>query len=105
MWGRRQYSTGEITNTRFTPTHVGKTRANYILGAGVPVHPHACGEDFGPSFSHFVTVGSPPRMWGRPSMPKNPEPVTRFTPTHVGKTTKQVRYWDCHSVHPHACGE
>ncbi len=49
--------------------------------------------------------GSPPRAWGRPGRELQPSPVRRFTPTRVGKTDGQTPRSEVPAVHPHARGE
>ena len=51
---------------RSTPTRVGKTRVTLDQGK--------------------VTVGPPPRVWGKHSIPLVGRVVYRSTPTRVGKT-------------------
>ena len=65
MWGRRSCRVPRLVAWRFTPTHVGTTDASAAAAAMLPVHPHACGDDFGMTSVLVRGVGSPPRMWGR----------------------------------------
>ena len=44
-------------------------------------------------------------MWGRPAAPIAISPLTRFTPTCVGKTTGGTAATGSLRVHPHVCGE
>jgi len=90
---------------RFTPTRVGKTPATADTCSVDMVHPHACGED---STAHGLAgskTGSPPRVWGRPEIGREPAHNPRFTPTRVGKTGRSSRREHTAAVHPHACGE
>ena len=125
MWGRLIVLRPFCSGYRFTPTHVGKTYGLYPLSVSLPVHPHACGEDsIIPSLHDHSTVhphacgedryfvpvassasGSPPRMWGRRSPVNVDGLMSRFTPTHVGKTLHLNIRQRSRTVHPHACGE
>src|SRR5262245_2790157 len=71
---------------RFTPTHVGKTRRLTNFAMGIPVHPHARGEDEQPPENMSSPSGSPPRTWGRLRSAQKQAGEFRLTPTHVGKT-------------------
>src|SRR5260370_8823485 len=69
------------------------------------VHPHARGEVAYRKSTGSRLSGSPPRTWG--SRPPGPCRVacTRFTPTHVGKSTSSTSQTMPFAVHPHARGE
>ena len=73
---------------RFTPTHVGNTDRIRSSAPPCPVHPHARGEYDRPSREPTLAGGSPPRTWGIPREPSRSSPRPRFTPTHVGNTTR-----------------
>jgi len=64
---------------------VGKTAVVFIRASLGTVHPHACGENRHPPSVTRPRLGTPPRLWGKPSNKSN-IPLTI-------------------SVHPHACGE
>src|SRR5262249_23517466 len=104
-WGRRKNALLELLESRFTPTHVGKTLQDPGRRRAVTVHPHARGEDglgVRPASAQF---GSPPRTWGRRAAPAPPAAGPRFTPTHVGKTARGMTATATCTVHPHARGE
>ena len=52
-----------------------------------------------------VFEGSPPRVWGRPSLFVIWFMSAGFTPTCVGKTMGSHNIIDIVRVHPHVCGE
>ena len=52
-----------------------------------------------------MTLGSPPRVWGRRVAAGWVRLRRRFTPTGVGKTRKATPVAGSRSVHPHGCGE
>ena len=49
--------------------------------------------------------GSPPRAWGRPSIPAYRRPRGRFTPTCVGTTVGEGCSGSSSAVHPHVRGD
>ncbi len=124
-WGRRPSAPGSRPALRFTPTRVGKTRGHGRRRRALAVHPHVRGEhadattfDFRGNGSPprawgrwtvpgvpWDSPGSPPRAWGRPGRELQPSPVRRFTPTRVGKTDGQTPRSEVPAVHPHARGE
>ncbi len=71
----------------------------------VSVHPHACGENWRCGSGCANASGSPPRVWGKLTIPTQATPAGRFTPTRVGKTRWRVLSFRGRPVHPHACGE
>ena len=90
---------------RFTPTCVGTTRSGRRAGTGPSVHPHVCGDDCRGSRCLRQRIGSPPRVWGRPSLTAVGENACRFTPTCVGTTGVMVDAKSRTPVHPHVCGD
>jgi len=85
-WGRHPGGALVHRGARFTPTRVGTTRTGPGSAGCCAVHPHARGDDLGPRFPHRMTVGSPPRAWGRPPDTVFVIDKERFTPTRVGTT-------------------
>ena len=85
MWGTPAARRQSPHQRRFTPTHVGNTRARMPTLCWTAVHPHACGEHLG--------IEIPRRR------------QQRFTPTHVGNTHQRQYRASPVTVHPHACGE
>ena len=53
----------------------------------------------------MFTVGSPPHAWGRRPKPPGSFSGMRFTPTCVGKTTREEALTEAQEVHPHMRGE
>src|SRR5207247_139876 len=62
-WGRLSPRLDLGADTRFTPTHVGKTISLIWIGPQASVHPHARGEDAAQSVKEAIALGSPPRTW------------------------------------------
>ena len=105
VWGKRPPSRSIRFFRRFTPTRVGKTDTPTPPSSGLPVHPHACGENSKITPCAFRPCGSPPRVWGKRYLCRCPSRRRRFTPTRVGKTSATKFGCRRNSVHPHACGE
>ena len=104
-WGRLFGRDQLAIQSRFTPTHVGKTQPSGELLGVVLVHPHARGEDISICSYNSVVEGSPPRTWGRLLYPDLDSTGLWFTPTHVGKTNSIICVYSLMLVHPHARGE
>ena len=105
VWGKRDTVTPCVTDTRSTPTRVGKTSDVNVLLHQDEVHPHACGENSQFPQRRRQWDGPPPRVWGKHDLRRCGYANKRSTPTRVGKTFQRAKQ-DLHqSVHPHACGE
>ena len=95
-----------LSDLRFTPTHVGNTlsTASRIRArGGSPPRTWGIRLPAGSSCSSFN--GSPPRTWGIRHLPRVERIAVRFTPTHVGNTSRPSSHWCSAAVHPHARGE
>ena len=105
LWGTRvQVGPGGWVR-RFIPTPVGNTAQVLPLNAGMPVHPHACGEHLTVTKLPTVNCGSSPRLWGTLAPSYRAAPPGRFIPTPVGNTAPRFAGARANPVHPHACGE
>ncbi len=67
--------------------------------------PHACGEKLCCERRFPFDRGSTPRMWGKELYVCSNECLSRFNPTHVGKSSVSRLWSVIRSVQPHACGE
>jgi len=127
VWGRRiQHRLRGGAQWRFIPTRVGQT-CQTPKKTALPKRfiPTRVGQTAKVSPVPPVTIGSSPRVWGRPSWsstrpgaaPVHPHacgadadlhslrwPQTRFIPTRVGQTWIAFHLREPRSVHPHACG-
>ncbi len=104
-WGSRKRKHPKRSQSRFTPTHVGKSRPITDRSPLATVHPHARGEVVDETADLILTYGSPPRTWGS-LYPFNSTMLdVRFTPTHVGKSVPVSVSASRQAVHPHARGE
>ena len=84
-WGKRERRCAPTSESRFTPTRVGKTLGDLNGNWGYSVHPHARGENRAYPTRVSPRDGSPPRAWGK---------RCRSTAAAAAST-----------VHPHARGE
>ncbi len=105
VWGIRSCQIYHYHIQRFTPTCVGNTRVDNIVGMHVPVHPHVCGEYLVIDRKTLARNGSPPRVWGIPGKGRRIACCRRFTPTCVGNTPAISLPSLYAPVHPHVCGE
>ena len=104
-WGIRSRETARPEHAWFTPTHVGNTDADLQYPHCPAVHPHARGEYWWRVTGRLIIRGSPPRTWGIQLLMFPVRRLLRFTPTHVGNTSRPTRSWSAFTVHPHARGE
>ena len=89
VWGRLFKMKPDGGVERFTPTGVGKTDIFLLIRWIYLVHPHGCGEDTRHVRPRLLTIGSPPRVWGRRCCLAAGLRLRRFTPTGVGKTMRR----------------
>ena len=84
---------------------MGTTLQRGLTAAHSAVHPHARGDDPLRSRGTDRPIGSPPRAWGRRSLPPTNGRRRRFTPTRVGTTPRRRDRGSTGAVHPHARGD
>ena len=124
-WGRRASENKRHNDSRFTPTCVGTAIPDLRRRLSETVHPHVRGDGMGAGGFAFLSVGSPPRAWGRPvgidALHRHhrftPTCVgtaivahggyrsTRFTPTCVGTAVGDPHRFLLSPVHPHVRGD
>ena len=94
-----------ILSGRITPAHAGKTSLRFSQNPDSRDHPRACGENSQIVRVPGCSVGSPPRMRGKPIFSNFCCQNARITPAHAGKTSKvkMDNLWG--EDHPRACGE
>ena len=68
-------------------------------------HPRACGENSLLDKNSALSIGSPPRMRGKPRFTHKIVGNGRITPAHAGKTNVENSKLCNHRDHPRACGE
>ena len=93
------------SKSRFIPTCVGNTSHHRNTPTARAVHPHVCGEHYGPLDRAVSGNGSSPRVWGTRPHVATGVSVIRFIPTCVGNTFCCLVKSFINAVHPHVCGE
>ena len=88
-----------------TPARAGKTRGALPRTAANADHPRACGENAGRLVVLWPSVGSPPRVRGKPKRRRSCARRSRITPARAGKTSTSRLLRKCPKDHPRACGE
>ena len=71
---------------RITPADAGKTTATSGRGFAAKDHPRGCGENLAAALQASYSLGSPPRMRGKPDTPAEETETDRITPAGAGKT-------------------
>ena len=105
VWGTGALTTGGAAAARFIPTRVGNSAAACDRRPGIPVHPHACGEQNWRRDHRCPEPGSSPRVWGTGPLRPETSCIGRFIPTRVGNSSRSRTGRTRPPVHPHACGE
>ena len=90
---------------RITPARAGKTGCGSCSLPANRDHPRACGENYSYSLFPRLSVGSPPRVRGKPYRPTITPPGPGITPARAGKTECRSCSLAGHRDHPRACGE
>ena len=88
-----------------TPAHAGKTPIMMLMLDNAMDHPRACGENSLLDKNSALSIGSPPRMRGKPRFTHKIVGNGRITPAHAGKTNVENSKLCNHRDHPRACGE
>ena len=90
---------------RITPAYAGKTPVADTRRGGHGDHPRVCGENSQCSPMSPITLGSPPRMRGKPISGAALNPLLRITPAYAGKTHNVAKFVGRGKDHPRVCGE
>ena len=91
--------------TGITPADAGKTSFALRVSFFCWDHPRGCGENSIATNPPPVSLGSPPRMRGKPRDCPQPCNKTRITPADAGKTGIARRIECRLQDHPRGCGE
>ena len=105
MRGKRGGSGEKGALGGITPAHAGKTRRPPPRSSAKRDHPRACGENCSLSSHQSDTMGSPPRMRGKPLDLVIVVCALGITPAHAGKTAADAAGESVNGDHPRACGE
>ena len=90
-WGRLSLSTRANSSHGNTPTCVGKTMVKAVVAFCAQKHPHVRGEDTKQISSLLSKMETPPRAWGRRTIPELESQQVGNTPTCVGKTIQRAK--------------
>ena len=105
MRGKHFDSIAETADGRITPAYAGKT-GGFLPHFGVfQDHPRVCGENYSAALSQGWSVGSPPRMRGKPYPCSQGQRGRRITPAYAGKTALTNATERVQRDHPRVCGE
>ena len=105
MRGKRTHKKHTRRRHGFIPAHAGKTRTRHSDNCPGGVHPRACGENLNGKATGRFSIGSSPRMRGKPGQVSRLKRARRFIPAHAGKTPECYARAQGVGVHPRACGE
>ena len=84
--GKPQILSGSVRVRGLTPACAGKTRAGARTRASVRAHPRVCGENLRSENPLRTTMGSPPRVRGKPIRSLHIPSLIGLTPACAGKT-------------------
>ena len=105
MRGKRLCEIGNISNFRITPADAGKTPNGCRKQQPNRDHPRGCGENAWSRPLPLRSVGSPPRMRGKPPSVTSVYLPPGITPADAGKTKCWKFLLDDNTDHPRGCGE
>ena len=98
-------SAKNIRPARITPARAGKTLLSSRHLCREQDHPRACGENMFPRCGVSASIGSPPRVRGKPQTIRIAVGYVRITPARAGKTCLSKSAGLMPRDHPRACGE
>ena len=105
MRGKPAATFSDSVAAGITPADAGKTVCTRPNNATFRDHPRGCGENFLNRRVLLISIGSPPRMRGKPPRLAVPRLGIRITPADAGKTRAFKRTDGSHRDHPRGCGE
>ncbi len=104
-WGTPVAADFDAGARRFIPTGVGNSEISEPHSSSPAVHPHGRGELRGIAAPGALVHGSSPRAWGTRPLSGSGRHGSRFIPTGVGNSNKQILRKYAMAVHPHGRGE
>ena len=105
MRGKRPRGFGCLPLRRITPADAGKTEQIPDKRLLRKDHPRGCGENSSIKSSLRFSLGSPPRMRGKPPARAKQNELGGITPADAGKTRQQNGGYAEPEDHPRVCGE
>ena len=105
MRGKPALRRGLRVPKRITPADAGKTQRTAYNGLRNEDHPRGCGENIEALPQIINSIGSPPRMRGKPPQSRFSLPCCGITPADAGKTEESNFGRKQFEDHPRGCGE
>ena len=105
MRGKLDDSLFAVKALGITPADAGKTRTLHEKRPTPKDHPRGCGENGVTHLKLFTSLGSPPRMRGKPFLSPDKRRLNRITPADAGKTGRHKLRRSFRKDHPRGCGE
>ena len=103
---------GKLSNVKsffsgigITPAYAGKTKPAGEKSSNNKDHPRVCGENRLWLVPSARTLGSPPRMRGKPCTSAFNFRFPGITPAYAGKTNLSLKLGSSPEDHPRVCGE
>ena len=103
--GKRHRRHRQPVHRGLIPARAGKTMRLSSAADTAAAHPRACGENQCTSAKDVFTVGSSPRVRGKPYVGEQPALSRRLIPARAGKTQRVHHGFPWSRAHPRACGE
>ena len=103
--GKRSGAWEAAKNIGLIPACAGKTACLVLLPVRVGAHPRVCGENGEASAKSRKSIGSSPRVRGKPLHLHVSHTVGRLIPACAGKTTSARSSLTSSKAHPRVCGE
>ena len=88
MRGKHRLPVNRKRDVGITPADAGKTILRVVADKPKGDHPRGCGENLLYHHCPYMSIGSPPRMRGKPMLSKQDLDAARITPADAGKTTQ-----------------
>ena len=91
--------------TRLIPACAGKTKFHLARGVQGGAHPRVCGENATSLINKYQTMGSSPRVRGKPFAKSLRRRRCGLIPACAGKTRHRLTLAATRKAHPRVCGE
>ena len=89
---------------RIIPAHAGQTGNRIAVRLLITDHPRACGANVSAQLAGWPSIGSSPRMRGKPDKVQIYGEIGRIIPAHAGQTPTSRSRTPPSADHPRACG-
>ena len=105
MRGKLVLGLGNAIKDRLIPAYAGKTLSTSPRISRPRAHPRVCGENTWPWSLRARSLGSSPRMRGKPDMELDAYTIAGLIPAYAGKTDDRLTGDQIPRAHPRVCGE